>query len=236
MIPALRSTVKVVLREWLNEDAELYDVPELMTAALLRATARAEATAAMVAASIPRATGDIPVHATVVGEIITLVGVRAMETADIGTILNVRETVASLTTENRFAPEMLMVGSVLTAACCWSQPSRSHDQLGWFVRLPRGTGTTRDRAFVAGLVRIGGAALLASLPSVAVKAAFSIAAVEPDLAAIRARMLSEDSRAREDLHSSIRGQYLGSSPSDAIKNFLDLAEVVVNLPSSQTSP
>ena len=43
-------------------------------------------------------------------------------------------------------------------------------------------------------------------------------------------MLSDEARAREDVSSSIRGQYLGSSPSDAIKNFLDLADVVANLP------
>ena len=49
VIPSLRSTLKVILGEWLGKDAELYDVPEFMTAALLRSSGRAEAAAPIVA-------------------------------------------------------------------------------------------------------------------------------------------------------------------------------------------
>lgn len=74
------------------------------------------------------------------------------------------------------------------------------------------------------MVRIGAAALDASVLSVALKAALDVGRVVP-MRSVRSLATGDSAMARFRLLSDLGGGYLGSSPEDAIVAFLDLAEV-----------
>ena len=74
------------------------------------------------------------------------------------------------------------------------------------------------------LCRVGAAALVAGVPSVATRAAASVLRNTPNLPTLRHQVLGDPIRSREDTLSKIGGGYLGTSPGDALADFLTFAE------------
>jgi len=109
--------------------------------------------------------------------------------------------------------------------CCWLWPSHAADQLAWYENLD--TGDSKETT--AGLVRVGAAALVASVPNVAVRAAATLSDRSIDLDKLREWLLSDTVRTYEDFNSRLRGEFLGTSPSDALANFLDFARTIYSL-------
>ncbi|MDQ1501618.1 MAG: hypothetical protein QOI86_4958, partial [Actinomycetota bacterium] len=145
---------------------------------------------------------------------------------DTQTLAIVRERLRHLHRDERMRGELSGVASVLTAICCWVLPTAAHDQFEWYANLTSEAAAAGSRSVLIGFCRIGAAAILSGLPSVALRAAAALRAVNPDLAQVRQTVLRDESRLREETRSAMRGRYLGDSPSDALKNFLDFIDDV----------
>lgn len=226
VVPALRATTQAAALQRLKGDRELFDVPELILGTLLDASQRAEATTSVLLFTIPNRAADITISASDVGELVTMAAVRSMETADLQALAIVRERLRQLHDDERMRAELSGVASVLTAICCWVLPTAAHEQLEWYADLTAEAASAGKRSALLGFCRIGAAALLSGLPSVALQAASAVRGVNPNLEHVRTTVLGDETRVREETNSAIRGRYLGDSPSDALKNFLDFIDDV----------
>jgi hypothetical protein len=90
----------------------------------------------------------------------------------------------------------------------------------WYEELPADVESARS----LGLCRIGAAALLAGVPSIAIRAADCLLRISPDPRVLRPVVLGGQVRSREIAESNMRGGYLGVSPADALADFLTLVE------------
>ena len=223
VVPALRATTLVTVSQWLKDDRELFDMPELVLGTLLEVSDRAEATASLIAFAIPDKPSSLTASPSDVGQLLTLAGIRAMETADNSTLAIVRERIRRLHPKDGLTGELAGVGSILTAICCWVLPTAAHQQLTWYLLLTGDKASAGQRANLMGLCRVGAAALLSGLPSIAFRVAKALANVSPDLDQVRMTVLADETRLSEETHSALRGRYLGDSPSDALASFLDFA-------------
>jgi hypothetical protein len=217
-IPALRDTVKATVRARLTDERQLADVTEKILGALLRHSELADSAAAMAVLAVPDDWERVRAHPSAVVEILIMSGVRALELRDRGTIALVRDRLQHLSDGHL---EWTVDGaSVLTALTCWLAPDTADEMFDWYVKLAAGVRATSGLY----LCRIGGAALLAGVPSIAVRAAQAILQMSSDLHVLRGIILGDLIRTREVAQSDMRGGYLGRSPADALADFLTLAE------------
>lgn len=226
VVPALRATTQAAVSQRMRGDRELFDVPELILGTLLDVSERAEATTSILVFAIPNRAKNITIPASAVGELLTMAAVRSMETGDTLALGLARERLRELHTDANMRGELQGVASVLTAICWWVLPTAAHDQLDWYASLTAGAAAPGEQSALLGLSRVGAAAILSGLPSVALRAAAAVRGVNPDLAHVRQTVLGDETRLREETHSALRGRYLGDSPSDALKNFLDFVDDV----------
>lgn len=155
-----------------------------------------------------------------------MAAVRAIETTDTQTLAIVRERLRQLHRDEAMRGEVSGVASVLTAICRWVLPHAAHYQLDWYASLTAEAAAAGRPSALMGFCRIGAAAILSGLPSVAFRAAASVRDMNPDLEQVRQYVLGDETRLREETHSAIRGRDLGDSPSDALKSFLDFIDGV----------
>ncbi len=220
VVPALRATIQAAVSQRMKGDRDLSDVPELILGTLLDATERPEAAASILVLAIPNRASAVTVPASAVGELLTLAAVRAMETADLQTLAIASHRLGQLHRDEKMRGELSALASVLTAICCWVLPTAAHDQLDRYAALTAEATAAGKRSVLIGFSRIGAAAILSGLPSVALRAAAAVRRINPDLDEVRQMVLGDENRLREETNSAMRGRYLGDNPSDALKNFV----------------
>lgn len=218
IVPALRDTVKATVRARLRDERDLADVPEMIFRALLRHSELAESAAAVAVTEVPHDWEQVRAHPSAVIEVLTMSGVRALELRDRQTIALVRDRVRGLSGQH--AKWVVGGASVLTALSCWLAPDTAGEMFTWYEKLAEGV----EMEPRLDLCRVGAAALVAGVPSVAVRAADDIVRTSPDLRILRRVVLSDLVRSREEAQSNVRGGYLGATPADALADFLTLME------------
>jgi hypothetical protein len=218
VIPALRDTVKATVRARIAEERDLAGVPEMILRALLRQSELAEATAALIVIAVPGDWEQVRSHPDALMELLKMSGVRAFELQDSATIALVRNRLEQLS--DRHSDWVVGAASELTALSCWLSPDTSGSLFTWFEELGARVGSDPRLS----ICRVGAAALVAGVPSVATRAAASVMRNTPDLSAFRRQVLGNPIRGREDTLSKIGGGYLGASPGDALADFLTFAE------------
>ena len=226
VVPALRATTQAAVAQRLKGDRELFGVPELVLGTLLEASERSEATTSVLVFAIPDRAKDITVPPSDVGELLTMAAVRSMETGDTVALRLTSERLGALHEDVGMRGELAGVASVLSAICCWVLPSAAHEQFEWYLALTAHHPAVGSRAPLIGICRVGAASILSGLPSVALRASGALVDANPNLEQVRETVLGDETRLREEAHSAMRGRYLGDSPSDALKNFLDFVEDV----------
>jgi hypothetical protein len=224
--PALRDTVKATVRAQLRGDRDIADVPEMILEALLRRSELAEWGATVAVTEIPQNWEQVGTHPSAVIQLLTMSGVRALELRDRQTIALVRDRLQRLSDQQfqRLSDQQAewVVGgaSVLTALTCWLAPGVAGEMFTWYEKLADGVKTELR----LDLCRVGAAALVAGVPSVAVRAADGLLRTSPDLPLLRRFVLGDVVRGREEAHSTLQGGYLGASPADALADFLTMLE------------
>jgi hypothetical protein len=218
VIPALRDTVKATVRARVAEERDLAGVPEMILRALLRRSELAEATAALIVIAVPGEWEQVRSRPSALMELLKMSGVRALELQDSATIALIRDRLEQLS--DRHLEWVVGAASELTALSCWLSPDTAGSLFTWFEELAARVESDPR----LDLCRVGAAALVAGVPSVAVRAAASVLRSTPDLPTLRHVVLSDRIRGREDTLSKIGGGYLGTSPGDALADFLTFAE------------
>lgn len=226
VIPAIRSAVQTTVRRSISRADDMGDLEEFILDALLAMSGKAEATVAMATTSIPNSWSKINAHPSAVGDLLAQLATRAMETQDIPTLAVIRDRISSLYSagNNVQKSEMHFTSSVITAISCWVLP----DQAPVFLESLRSVGGIHAGSLSAllGYCRAGAASLLVGLPTIALLTSREVLAIEADLDKLERRVLSEAVRLREETNSSIRGNYLGDSPSDALADFVQFARAM----------
>jgi hypothetical protein len=218
VIPALRDTVKPIVRARVADERDLADVPEMILGALLRRSERAESTAALAVMAVPDDWNQVRGRPGPLVKVLKMAGVRALELRDRQTVALVRNSLLRFSAEH--AERAVDGASELTALSCWLAPDTAGSWFTWYENLaaPAKPEPRLD------LCRVGAAALVAGVPSVAIRAATGLLATSSDVPMLRQIVLSDVIRQREDTLSRIGGGYLGVSPGDALADFLAMAE------------
>jgi hypothetical protein len=217
-IPALRDTVKAAVRARLSDERDLAGVPEKVLRALLRHSELADSAAATAVMVVPGNWAQVRARPSAVVEILIMSGVRALELRDRPAIAVVRDRLKRLS--DGHVQWTVDGASVLTALSCWLAPDSAGEMFTWYEELPADVESARS----LGLCRIGAAALLAGVPSIAIRAADCLLRISPDPRVLRPVVLGGQVRSREIAESNMRGGYLGVSPADALADFLTLVE------------
>jgi hypothetical protein len=221
-IPALIAALEVALKQIVMDGRELGDIPDDLVEAVLSVCNRAEAAVVLVLKEIPPSWEGMATSPSTVCRLLFIAGCRAMETHDRQSIAVLREKIRALSHGATGKREIHGLGSQLTALSCWLLPSDSSRFLAWYVTMSQNVDDHEKANRALELCRIGAAALLADMPSVAIEALSEIKMMGTDLATLQDWVMSEATRTREKLLSDVSGRYLGDSPADALDAFFRL--------------
>jgi hypothetical protein len=223
VVPALKAALSVAIDQRVSKSTNVADIPELIVEALIASTDSAEAATSMGVKSIPSVWSEIAGRHEHIARLLFLCGRRAMEIADSRGLVLVRSKIHALFQGNN---QQLMrdLGSELTSLACWLTPQHAMRFCDWFVDLTKSdTGQSATHAALC-LCRIGGAALSASMPSVAFASLSTIKARGHNVVVLRDWVMDDGLRTHEQLRSDLNGRYLGDSPLDALANFFKFSE------------
>jgi len=218
VVPALLAALKVAIDQRVSKADNTGEIPELIVEGLLAASDSAEAGVAIALSAIPSDWSEIAGRPEHIIRILFMCGRRAMETADGRCLSLVREKVRSLY-EGSYVDLVRELGSELTSLACWLMPESAARFYEWFHELTNAESGKGKALTAVCLCRIGGAALTASMPSIAFSATSTMKARGLDVSTLESWVMSDEVRTHESIKSDLSGRYLGDSPADALANF-----------------
>jgi hypothetical protein len=229
VVPSLRAAIIAAVSGCGHSAESRSDLRESMLRVLLDCSQRAEAGAVMLAVALPQTIQatqpGFPPDVETITELLRMSAERAMETEDGQTLAFVRQRLLVLFEDSTGRPHTLAVASILGAMSCWLMPLIAREQLEWYLGIVTKYKVEGSTAALLGFCRIGAAALASGIPSVAFGAAGAVKAAHSDLDLVRQKVLEDGVWQREDTQSKLRGGYLGDSPPDALKSFVDFVGI-----------